>query len=260
MGRLRHLNIDNKGNKYLGKNLKEVDLSDVAKTDLIHRMKRVEKMYENMSYLDKVYQLTENKELNGEHEWEHIRYRLETIYEELQGEWVQDLEDGYNPVTELSELFEAFVYQVLTKYTKLKGIQYEPRIRVPGGIITPDFLVNKNRIVEVKITQKGAFKNKSKYKKVDSKMVKVYLRGDKEKFDFGIGGDCNILSLIKYIEKETGEKLVEERVILEDIKKGSDYFYKVSIVYLEKGYRSKVKFKVGVLRAKIKTILTKIGN
>src|SRR5699024_6608756 len=122
--------------------------------------------------------------LNGEEEWGRIYQKLGEVYQFLTDDWVKEFDARHNPWDEVSEVFEALVYQVLTKYEEVKEIVYEPELYVRGKLITPDFVINNNRIVEAKLSKNSQFKNVSKYREMDSKLIKVFLSKKKQTFNF----------------------------------------------------------------------------
>lgn len=257
-------NSPNRENKYLGTNLLEVDFAKLTRMDIGLKVKKINSMYENRNQLDHIYRLTQSTYLNGEEEWGKIHQKLGEVYQFLTDDWVKEFDARHNPWDEVSEVFEALVYQVLTKHEEVEEIAYEPELYVRGKLITPDFVINKNRIVEAKLSKNSQFKNVSKYREMDSKLIKVFLSKKKQTFNFKKGGTFSIRSIIDSIEKESKVELTEEREILEMLMAAMGYLIRIEDGRgdsdLNRENRHKIMFKIDVLKAQVQAILRGVSK
>lgn len=247
------------GNKYLNMELLKIDLDELSKRRVIGKIELIDKMYENKNQLDLVHDLLTSGLTLEEEEWIGIRDKLEESYKFFTQDWVKELEENTNnPAEEFAKIFEALVYQVLKKGVTGE-IEYEPEILVGGKRFTPDFIINGRRIVEAKLSDKGAFKNRDKYVRFDVNMIKVYLSSVEHRYDMISGGSCSIATLIKISEVSSRKDFSQEREMMAKMIKHTKSMFEYKNMVIKKDM-SDVRIKVSALKAQLKALVTEIDR
>lgn len=190
-------------NRYLDVETFNTPCRELIREDLVHRVIKVDTMFDNRKQLHTLLKLLQAKVSKGlatYGELFKIEHQLTKNLNELSTTHRYLLEDSGSVRGEFSQLFEALVYFTLDQFSEITKLEYEKPFKISGGRITPDFYFNSNRIVEVKLKSCSNFRNKDKYTLVDKDMLKVYLSNVESKFNLNQSGTVTIGSMIHALE------------------------------------------------------------